>query len=318
MTTLGYLLTCEEFDPNELVHQAVRAEAAGFQRLWISDHFHPWNDKQGHSPFVWAVIGAVSQACSLPITTAVTCPIMRMHPAVIAQAAATCAAQLDGRFTLGVGTGEALNEHITGQHWPTPATRRDMLEEAVTVIRKLFSGKQISHHGRYFTVENARLYTLPAEPPPIYMSGYGPRAARLAGRIADGFQCTIPAPDLVADFRRAGGTGKPAQAGFKVCHAPTHEEGLLTAHELWAIEQLPGQLGQILPTPKDFEEASRLVPLSAVEAAVPCGPDAKPYIDRIREFARAGFDEVYIQQIGPEQDRFFDFWESEVAPQLAA
>lgn len=318
MTTLGYLLTSEEFHPNELIRQAVRAEAAGFQRLWISDHFHPWNEQQGNSPFVWSVIGALSQSCSLPVTTAVTCPIMRIHPAVIAQAAATCAVQLEGRFVLGVGTGEALNEHITGQHWPTTAVRRDMLEEAVVVIRKLFNGKQISHHGRYFTVENARLYTLPSEPVPIYISGYGPRAAELAGRIGDGFQCTMPSAELVAQFREAGGAGKPTQAGFKVCHAPRKEDGLRTAHHMWANEQLPGQLGQILPTPRDFEQASELVPESAVEQSVPCGPDPKPYIDRIREFADAGFDEVYIQQIGPEQDRFFDFWESEIAPEFAA
>ncbi|BBZ14265.1 TIGR03557 family F420-dependent LLM class oxidoreductase [Mycobacterium branderi] len=318
MTTLGYLLTSEEFHPNELVRQAVRAEAAGFERLWISDHFHPWSEQQGHSPFVWSVIGALSQACSLPVTMAVTCPIMRIHPAVIAQAAATAAAQLDGRFVLGVGTGEALNEHITGQRWPTTAVRRDMLEEAVSVIRKLFSGKEISHHGRYFTVENARLYTLPSQPAPIYISGYGARAAGLAGRIGDGFQCTMPSAELVSQFRQAGGAGKPTQAGFKVCHASTRQDGLRTAHSLWANEQLPGQLGQILPTPRDFEQAASLVPESAVEQAVPCGPDAKAFVDRIREFADAGFDEVYVQQIGPDQDRFFDFWESEIAPELAA
>lgn len=318
MTTLGYLLTSEEFHPKELVRQAARAEAAGFERLWISDHFHPWTDRQGQSPFVWAVIGALSQTCSLPVTTAVTCPIMRIHPAVIAQAAATCAAQHDGRFVLGVGTGEALNEHITGQRWPTMAIRREMLEEAVGVIRKLFSGKEVSHHGQYFTVENARLYTLPSQPVPIYVSGYGPQAAGLAGRIGDGFQCTMPDAELVSQFREGGGSGKPTQAGFKVCHAPTKEDGLRTAHSLWANEQLPGQLGQTLPRPSDFEQASSLVPESAVAESVPCGPDAKPYIERIREFAAAGFDEVYIQQIGPDQDRFFDFWESEIAPEFAA
>lgn len=318
MTSLGYFLSCEEFHPNELVRQAVRAEAAGFHRLWISDHFHPWNDQQGHSPFVWSVIGAVSQACSLPVTTAVTCPIMRIHPAVIAQAAATCAAQLEGRFVLGVGTGEALNEHIVGQHWPTSSTRREMLEEAVTVIRKLFTGQQTTHRGRHFTVENARIYTLPAEPAPIYISGFGPHAARLAGRIGDGYQCTTPARELVNEFRAAGGAGKPTQAGFKVCHAPTKHDGVRAAHTLWPSEHLPGELAQILPTPVHFEQASTLVAESAVEQSVPCGPDAAPYIERIREFADAGFDEVYIGQIGPQQDQFFDFWESEVAPEFAA
>jgi G6PDH family F420-dependent oxidoreductase len=318
MTSLGYFLSCEEFPPNELVRQAVRAEAAGFERLWISDHFHPWNNEQGQSPFVWSVIGALSQACALPITTAVTCPIMRIHPAVVAQAAATCAAQLDGRFVLGLGTGEALNEHITGQHWPPSAIRRDMLEEAVEVIRRLFTGKQISHHGRYYTVENARIYTLPAEPPPVYISGFGPRAARLAGRIGDGYQGIMPSRELISEFREAGGTGKPTQAGFKVCHSATVEEGVELAHRLWPSDQLPGELAQTLPTPKHFEQAASLVPVSAMAQEVPCGPDAKPYVERIRAFTDAGFDEVYIQQIGPEQDRFFEFWQSEIAPEFAA
>ncbi|MBV8788513.1 MAG: TIGR03557 family F420-dependent LLM class oxidoreductase [Mycobacterium sp.] len=317
MTSLGYFLSCEEFSPNELVRQAARAESAGFQRLWISDHFHPWNDHQGQSPFVWSVIGALSQACSLPVTTAVTCPIMRIHPALVAQAAATSTVQLEGRFVLGLGTGEALNEHISGQHWPPATTRREMLEEAVEVIRRLFTGKQISHRGTYFTVENARLYTLPAEPPPIYISGFGPRSARLAGRIGDGYQGIMPSDELLSEFRNAGGAGKPTQGGFKVCHSETVEEGLATAHRLWPNDQLPGELAQILPTPRHFEQASSLVPKSAMEE-MPCGPDAKPYIDRIRAFIDAGYDEVYVQQIGPEHDRFFEFWESEIAPEFAA
>ena len=317
MTSLGYFLSCEEFSPNELVRQAVRAESAGFQRLWISDHFHPWNDQQGQSPFVWSVIGALSQACSLPVTTAVTCPIMRIHPALVAQAAATSAVQLEGRFVLGLGTGEALNEHISGQHWPPAATRREMLEEAVDVIRRLFTGKQISHRGTYFTVENARLYTLPAEPPPIYISGFGPRSARLAGRIGDGYQGIMPSDELLSEFRNAGGAGKPTQGGFKVCHSETVEKGLATAHRLWPNDQLPGELAQILPTPTHFEQASSMVPQSAMEE-MPCGSEAKPYIDRIRAFIDAGYDEVYVQQIGPEHDRFFEFWESEIAPEFAA
>ncbi len=317
MTRFGYALSCEEFSPDELVRQAVRAEQAGFEALWISDHFHPWMNRQGHSPFVWSVIGALSQACGLPVTTAVTCPIIRIHPAVIAQAAATCAAQLDGRFVLGVGTGEALNEHVTGQRWPPAAVRRDMLAEAISVIRELFTGRQVSHHGRYFTVENARLYTLPATPAPIYVSGYGPRSARLAGCLGDGYQCSMPAAELVAEFRDAGGAGKPTQAGLKVCYASSKEDGVRTAHTVWPSEQLPGELGQNLPTPTHFEQASTLVTASAVEQAVPCGPDAKPYVDRIREFVDAGFDEVYLQQIGTDQDGFFEFWTSELAADLA-
>src|SRR3954451_22986104 len=175
MASIGYFLSCEQYGPRELVAQARAAERAGFERLWISDHFHPWNDEQGQSPFVWSVIGAISEVCPLPITTAVTCPTVRIHPAIIAQAAATCANMTNGRFTLGVGTGEALNEHIFGAAWPDEEIRLAMLREAVEVIRELWKGDFVDHHGEYYTVEHARLYTLPEEPPEIHVSGFGPK-----------------------------------------------------------------------------------------------------------------------------------------------
>src|ERR671927_1841663 len=189
---IGYFLSTEEFGPKELVEQAKLAERAGFQALWISDHFHPWNDEQGQSPFVWSVIGALSQVTSLPVTTAVTCPTFRIHPAIIAQASATAGVLLDGRFTLGVGSGEALNEHILGDAWPSAEVRLEMLEEAVEVIRLLHEGGVKDHDGAYYTVENARIYTLPDRPVPIYVSGFGAKSAALAGRIGDGFCCTTP------------------------------------------------------------------------------------------------------------------------------
>ena len=179
MTRYGYFLSSEEYDPAELVRQARLAEQAGFEALWISDHFHPWLDEQGHSSFVWTVIGAISQASSLPITTAVTCPIMRIHPALVAQAAATAGLLTQGLFTLGLGSGEALNEHIVGGRWPSAAERLEMLEEAVALIRDLFAGDQVNHRGRYFTAETARLYSVPAQPPPIYISGFGRQSALL-------------------------------------------------------------------------------------------------------------------------------------------
>ncbi len=199
---IGYFLSCEEYSPSQLLEQARLAEDAGFEALWISDHFHPWNDEQGESAFVWSMIGAISQVCSLPVTTAVTCPTMRVNPVIVAQAAATSAVLLDGRFTLGIGTGEALNEHILGQVYPSTDVRLEMLEEAVEVMRKLWTGDVISHHGRYYTVDTARIYTLPDEPPPIYMSGFGPKAAGVAGRIADGYISTMPDGDLVETSRR--------------------------------------------------------------------------------------------------------------------
>jgi G6PDH family F420-dependent oxidoreductase len=214
MVKLGYFLSSEEFDAPELIRQAKLAEDSGFEALWISDHFHPWNDNQGQSPFVWSMIGALSQVCRLPVTTAVTCPTVRIHPAVIAQAAATSAVLHEGRFQLGIGSGEALNEHILGDAWPEAAVRLEMLEEAVTVLRELWKGANVSHRGRHYTVQNARIYTLPESPPKIYVSGFGPKAIDLAARIGDGFVSTAPDGDAVKRFRDNGGGDKPCQAGF--------------------------------------------------------------------------------------------------------
>jgi G6PDH family F420-dependent oxidoreductase len=315
MVSIGYFLSSEEFGPRDLVRNAKMAEDAGFERLWISDHYHPWNDVQGQSPFVWSVIGALSEAVTLPVTTAVTCPTVRIHPAVLAQAAATAAVQLQGRFVLGVGSGEALNEHILGDSWPSAGVRLEMLEEAVEVIRLLHGGGSHSHRGKHYTVENARVYTLPDEPVPIYMSAFGPKAVRLAAKIADGFQSVMPDGDMVRAYREAGGRG-PAQGGFKVCHASTAEEGLRTAHRIWPNEGLPGELAQVLPQPRHFEQACELVTPDMLD--LPVGPDPEDYVKRVQSFADAGFDEVYVSQIGPDQEEFFRFWRDDVTPRLSA
>jgi G6PDH family F420-dependent oxidoreductase len=312
MVAFGYFLSCEEFGPRELVRQAKMAADAGFERLWISDHFHPWNDAQGQSPFVWSVIGALSEAVDLPITTAVTCPSVRLHPALVAQAAATAAVQHEGRFVLGVGSGEALNEHILGDPWPNADVRLEMLEEAVEVIRELHRGGVVNHHGRHYTVEGARIYTLPAEPVPIYVSGFGRKATELAGRIGDGFVCIMPDAGLVDTFRTSGGAAKPAQGGFKVCYADTPDEGLETAHRIWPNTQLPGELAQILPLPRHFEQAGELVTPEMMAGTLPTGPDPEPYRKTVQDYVEAGFDEVYVAQIGPQQDEFFDFWRTKV------
>ncbi|GAA4100233.1 LLM class F420-dependent oxidoreductase [Streptomyces hundungensis] len=316
MTEYGYFLSSEEHSPTELVEQARMAEQAGFTSLWISDHYHPWNDQQGQSPFVWSVIGALSQAVSLPVETAVTCPVIRTHPAVIAQAAATSAVQLGGRFRLGVGSGEALNEHILGDPWPEASVRLEMLEEAVLVMRQLFTGDQVSHHGKHYTVENARLYTVPDEPVPIDVSAFGPQAAEVAGRIGDGFITMAPDASAIERFRRSGGGSKPVYAGLKVCWNADDEEAVRTAHRLWANEQLPGELPQILPTPRHFEQASELVTADRVAQNVTCGPDVDAHVAAVKEYADAGFDTVYINQIGKDQQGFFDFYRTKVLPQL--
>jgi G6PDH family F420-dependent oxidoreductase len=315
---IGYFLSCEEFPPAELVRQARLAEQRGFDGLWISDHYHPWNDEQGESAFVWSVIGALSEATErLPVTTAVTCPTVRIHPAIIAQAAATSASLLPGRFILGVGSGEALNEQILGDHWPDADTRLAMLEEAIEVIRELWKGGMVKYDGDHYLVENARIYTLPEQLPPIYVSGFGRKSIELAGRVGDGY-CTVgPDEDAVKSFRDAGGAGKPVQGGLKVCYGEDEAKCLETAHRLWPNEALPGELAQILPTPAHFEQACELVTPEMVGESVPCGPDIDKHIEMLRKYEQAGFDEVYIQQIGPEQDEFFRVYAEQVLPRFA-
>jgi G6PDH family F420-dependent oxidoreductase len=313
MTRYGYFLSSEEYDPRELVRQAKLAEEAGFEALWISDHFHPWLDEQGESGFVWSVIGALSQATSLPITTAVTCPLLRQHPAIVAQATATSALLTGNKFTLGVGTGEALNEHILNSRWPPAQERLEMLEEAVDLIRELMGGGLVSHTGRHYQVDTARLYSVPDKPPPIYMSGFGDKAIRLAARIADGYMSVQPNPDFVRLYRESGGTG-PVQGGLKVCWGQDARQARKTMHRLWPNEEIPGEAAQLLPLPRHFSQLSQLVNEDMVSA--PCGPDAGAHRDAIRAYTDAGFDEVYIGQVGGNIEGFFDFYASQILPRL--
>ncbi|MGH4033046.1 TIGR03557 family F420-dependent LLM class oxidoreductase [Actinomycetota bacterium Odt1-20B] len=318
MTRYGYFLASEEFAPAELLDQARAAEQAGFDCLAISDHYHPWTGEQGQSPFVWTMIGALAQVTSLPVTTFVTCPTVRMHPAVNAQAAATAGVVTGNRFRFGVGTGEALNEHILGDTWPAADVRMEMLEEAVQIIRSLLTGDEVTHRGRHYTVENARLYTVPDEPVPVHVSGFGPKAAALAGRIGDGFVTMTPDEELVGQFRRAGGGHKPVLGGLKVCWGTDREQAVKTVHRLWPTQFLPGELGQVLPTPSHFEQASTLVTEQPVADGAVCGDDADEHARAVTAYSDAGFDEVYVGQIGPEQQGFFDFYRSEVLPRLRA
>jgi G6PDH family F420-dependent oxidoreductase len=312
---IGYFLSSEETAPKDLVLRAVKAQQAGFQDLWISDHFHPWNNAQGHSPFVWSAIGAISNAApGMGVTTAVTCPTMRIHPAVIAQAAATASILLDGRFIFGVGTGEALNEHIFGDAWPDAATRREQLEEAVAVIRELWQGRQTSHRGRHYRVETARIYDLPEQEPQIVVSGFGPASVDLAAKIGDGFATVTPDGDAVEQFRAKAQRGSLVQGGLKVCFDSDAQRALDTAYELWPNDALPGELAMILPTPAHFEQASELVTPELVAEQITCGPDIEKHVQAIMQYQQAGFDELYIQQIGPRQDEFFAAYREHVLP----
>lgn len=314
MARIGYFLSSEEYDPSSLIRQARLAEQAGFDALWISDHFHPWLDEQGQSSFVWSMIGALSQVTSLPVATAVTCPTIRTHPAIVAQAAATSGLLTGGRFTLGVGSGEALNEHITGERWPAADQRLDMLEEAVDVIRRMFTGEQVSYDGEYYQVETARLYSLPETPPPVYVSGFGAKSARLAARIGDGFICMSPDADLVRRYRDSGGLGRPVQGGLKVCWGPDAGEARATMRRLWPSDYLPGEAGQLLPLPRHFAQLGDLVTDDMITA--PCGPDPAPYIEAIRAYQAAGFDDVYLAQSGGNADGALEFLADQVLPRV--
>ena len=312
---IGYFLSTEEYAPAQLLEQAAAAEEAGFHALWISDHYHPWNGEQGNSPFVWSVIGSISQVCSLPVTTAVTCPTVRIHPAVIAQAAATAAELLGGRFTLGVGSGEALNEHILGGPWPTVDRRLEILEEAVALIRELWTGQVVSWEGTHFRVDHARIYNLPDPPPPIFVSGFGTKAVDVAARIGDGYINTAPDADLVRRFKEGSG-GKPAHAGAKVAFAPTAEEGWEHAHRLWSNAGLPGELAQVLPTPEHFEQASRLVTLESTRESVVAGPDPATHLEQVGKYRDAGYDELYVANMGPHYREMISFYGEHILPEV--
>lgn len=315
MAEIGAFLSSEEHGPRELLAQAQMAEAAKMSAVFISDHFHPWIDSQGESPFVWSVIGAIGARTSHRVTTGVTCPTVRVHPAVLAQAAATSQLLLEGRFVFGVGSGEALNEHILGEHWPPAPTRLEMLEEAVEVIRKLWTGKLVTHHGAFFTVENARLYSVPDAPPPIAVSAFGDDAAALAARIGDGFVTVVPDTDLLAKYRQAGGKGESI-AAVKVCWNKDEGTARKIAHQLWPTEALQGQLSQELALPSHFEAAAAHVTEEMVAEIVPCGPDPERHVAAIRHYLDAGFDEVYVNQIGSDQEGFFDFYARELRGRL--
>ena len=317
MTQFGYALSSEEHGPTDLVLNAKRAEGAGFEFATISDHFHPWIDNQGQSPFVWTVLGAIAQATGrITLGTSVTCPTMRTHPAIVAQAAATTADLMPKRFFLGVGTGEALNEHIIGERWPSADERRAMLVEAIDVIRELWTGDMVSHEGPYFTLVDARLYTMPKTLPPIYIAAGGKQSAALAGEHGDGLIATSPDAEVTKAFDDAGGRGKPRFGQVKVVWHKDEDEARRIAMHYWPTSAIPGELGQELPLPRHFEQAAKLVTEDALAEHIVCGADVARHVDAFGDFVDAGFTHVYVHQIGPEQSTFFEAYEREVLPEL--
>jgi coenzyme F420-dependent glucose-6-phosphate dehydrogenase len=317
--SLGYKLASEEQSPSDLVRYAQMAEDAGFEFALISDHYHPWTDRQGQSPFVWSVIGAIGQATRrLVVGTAVTCPSQRIHPAIIAQAAATTAALMPGRFLLGVGTGENLNEHVVGQGWPETEVRQQRLEEAIEVIRLLWQGGNRSHHGRYFTVENARLYTLPDTPPPLLVAAGGPRSAKMAARLGDGVIGTEPERTLLDAFQAAGGKRKPRYGELTVSWAKDEATARRIAREHWPTAAMESSLSWELPLPAHFEAVASLVTEDQIAESVLCDPDPAAHLTALRKYAAAGYDHICVHQVGKDQKGFFQFYEHEILPRLKA
>ena len=318
MVALGLALSSEEHGPTRLVELAVAAEEAGFDFVSVSDHYHPWLADQGHSPFVWSVLGAIAASTTrLGVGTGVTCPTVRIHPAVIAQAAATASLLLPDRFVFGVGSGEALNEHILGDRWPPADVRLEMLEEAVLVIRDLWSGESTTHYGKHYTVEDARIFDPPQCAVPIVISAFGPSAAKVAARCGDGLWMSTPDPDVVREFFEAGGAG-PIFGQISCCYDRDESAAAKIAHHYWRTAGVPGQLSQDLRTVAHFETASSGVRVQDMPDLMPCGPDLDPIVERARDAIEAGVDHLYFHQIGPRQDEFLHVWREELHDRVAA
>src|SRR3954451_1393212 len=314
---LGIALSSEENSPADLVGHARAAEDAGLGFGLISDHIHPWVDAQGHSPFVWAVLGAIAQTTgSFRIGTGVTCPLIRIHPAIVAHATATVACLMPGRFFLGVGTGENLNEHVLGAKWPAPDERLEMLEEAVGLMRQLWQGDYQTHRGKHYTVENLRIFDLPEKAIDVAVAAMQPQAAKLAGEIGDALINVAPKKEIVQKFDEGGGSDKPRYGQMTVCWAKSKDEAKKTAFENWPNALVEGSASQELPLPKDFEQLVEGRDADELEGTLTLGPDPDEYLEQVKEYDQAGYTHVYFHQIGPEQDAFLAFAQNELLPRL--
>jgi G6PDH family F420-dependent oxidoreductase len=310
---IGYWLSSEEHPPGELVENAVRAEEVGFEHVLISDHIHPWVDAQGHSPFVWSVIGAIGQATDrVRLGTAVTCPLVRIHPAIVAHAAATAQHLMDGRFFLGVGTGENLNEHVLGDRWPRPDERLEMLEEAIEIIRKLLQGDYETYRGKHYTVEQLKIYDAPKDPPPIVVAAAASNAAHVAARLGDGYMNTSPDEDVMKEYVDAGGKG-PKYGKVTGCFAPSEETARKIAKERSPNTAMGGSLSQELALPRDFEAVAELVREGDMDSSLVLGDDPAQWREKIDEFERAGFTHVSLHDVSTNQEQFIEFAKQFVA-----
>jgi G6PDH family F420-dependent oxidoreductase len=314
----GLKLMCELRGARQLVEQAVMAEAHGLEFACISDHFHPWLPEHEHSPFAWSVLGAVAHATDLDIATGLTCPIIRYHPAIIAQAAATVATMTDAKVTLALGAGERLNEHVTGAPWPAVDLRHEMLEEAIAVIHELWTGDWVTHRGGHYTVEDARIYDLPDERIDIVVGVSGPASLDVADRSgADGIMAIDPEPELVDGWAERGGDRTATWTEVPFAWAPTKEEGLRLAHERFRFGAPGWKVMSELPNPVSFAAATELVEPEDLAEEIPHGPDPEPYVEAVRGFLDAGFTTISIVPVGDDVEGTLRFWRDEVAPGLA-
>jgi G6PDH family F420-dependent oxidoreductase len=318
MVQIGYTAMCEQTPVTQLVTDLAAAEQAGFEFSVMSDHYFPWLEEQGHSGYAWSVLGAATQATrTLPLMTFVTCPTFRYHPAVVAQKAATMGVLSGGRFSLGLGAGENLNEHVVGGGWPKTPVRHERLAEAVDIIGALFRGGFVDYRGRHFTVSRAKLYDLPEPPPPIGIAVSGPDSARLAGEHADCMISTEPDPELVAAFRDAGGAGKPVYGQVPVAYHTDENAARALARKLWCWGVLGWQTMAELPEPKSFSSAAESVSEDDVAEKIPCGPDTQRHVAAVKQFADAGFTHIALVQVGAHmQQGFLDWAQRELLPEL--
>ncbi|MFB9237778.1 TIGR03557 family F420-dependent LLM class oxidoreductase [Plantactinospora siamensis] len=313
---LGYKLAAEGFGPADLIRQAVRAEEVGFDFVEISDHYHPWLDVQGHSPFAWTVLGAIAAKTSrIGLATGVTCPTVRYHPAIIAQAAATLALVSDGRFTLGIGAGERLNEHVVGQGFPSVRGRHERLREALEIIRRLWSGGYQSYEGRHLRLEDARVFDLPEQLPVIAVAASGDASARIAAELGTGLFATEPKAELVEAYRRFGGAG-PRYAEAPMAWATDEKQAVQAALKTsrWAVTGW--KVMSELPNPVNFEAASATVTEEDIRQQFAVGPDPEPFVAKVKTYLDAGFDHIVLQNAGPDPDGFLDFFASDLAGPL--
>ena len=312
----GFALSSEENSPLALVRQAQKAEEIGLDFVSISDHFHPWLPAQGNSPFVWAGIGGIAITTErIVVGRGVTCPILRMHPVIVAQAAATAAAMLEGRFYLGLGTGEALNELVTGERWPSARERLERLKEAVEVMTELFSGDSVSHDGEYYTVANARLYTRPAVPPPILIASASTGSAELAATLG-GLIATGPDDTVFEAFESAGGKNKPRLGQVTICWDESEKKAREIARRYWATTVLNWATRSSVAIPEVFEDITKSATKEDIARNILCGPDLAPVVTKVRDYLKAGFDHVYVHQVGTKQEEFLDVYAEELLPQL--